>query len=155
MTLLIWSQVDYVQDLLRRDSSLGFEPEQVTVIRNQGLTLEQTRVLKSELLQDSRIALVSLAETLPGNLSRTWYEVEGEDAAKVQVRTYGVDGDFFEMLGLRMSRGRAHDFAYRVEMGIGLFVVSGALSFLVAGLTVGHQAMRAALTNPVDTLRTE
>ena len=107
MTLLIWSQVDYVQDLLRRDSSLGFEPEQVTVIRNQGLTLEQTRVLKSELLQDSRIALVSLAETLPGNLSRTWYEVEGEDAAKVQVRTYGVDGDFFEMLGLRMSRGRA------------------------------------------------
>ena len=107
MTLLIWSQVDYVQDLLRRDSSLGFEPEQVTVIRNQGLTLEQTRVLKSELLQDSRIALVSLAETLPGNLSRTWYEVQGEDAAKVQVRTYGVDGDFFEMLGLRMSRGRA------------------------------------------------
>ena len=48
-----------------------------------------------------------------------------------------------------------HDFAYRVEMGVGLFVVSGALSFLVAGLTVGHQAMRAALTNPVETLRTE
>ena len=107
MTLLIWSQVDYVQDLLRRDSSLGFEPEQVTVIRNQGLTLEQTRVLKSELLQDSRIALVSLSETLPGNLSRTWYGVKGEDAGEVQVRTYGVDGDFFEMLGLRMSRGRA------------------------------------------------
>ena len=48
-----------------------------------------------------------------------------------------------------------HDFAYRVEMGVGLFVVSGALSFLIAGLTVGHQAMRAALTNPVETLRTE
>ena len=48
-----------------------------------------------------------------------------------------------------------HDFAYRVEMGVDLFVVSGALSFLVAGLTVGHQAMRAALTNPVETLRTE
>ena len=48
-----------------------------------------------------------------------------------------------------------HDFAYRVEMGAGLFVVSGALSFLIAGLTVGHQAMRAALTNPVETLRTE
>ena len=47
------------------------------------------------------------------------------------------------------------EFVYRVEMGVGLFVVSGALSFLVAGLTVGHQAMRAALTNPVDTLRTK
>ena len=107
MTLLIWSQVGYVQDLLRRESALGFEPEQVTVIRNQGLTLEQTRVLKSELLQDSRVALVSLSETLPGNLSRTWYGVKGEDAGEVEVRTYGVDGDFFEMLGLRMSRGRA------------------------------------------------
>ena len=107
MTLLIWSQVDYVQDLLRRDSSLGFEPEQVTVILNHGLSLDQTRVLKSELLQDSRVALVSLSETLPGFLSKAWYEVEGEDAAKVQVRTYGVDGDFFGMMGLRMSRGRA------------------------------------------------
>ena len=48
-----------------------------------------------------------------------------------------------------------HDFAYRVEMGAGVFVVSGALSFLVAGLTVGHQAIRAALANPVETLRTE
>ena len=48
-----------------------------------------------------------------------------------------------------------HDFTYRVEMGVGLFLLSGALSFLVAGLTVGHQAMRAALTNPVETLRTE
>ena len=107
MTLLIWSQVGYVQDLLRRESALGFEPEQVTVVRNQMLTLEQARVLKSELLQDSRIALVSLSETLPGNLSRTWYGVKGEDAGEVEVRTYGVDGDFFEMLGLRMSRGRA------------------------------------------------
>ena len=47
------------------------------------------------------------------------------------------------------------DFAYRVEIGVGLFLLSGALSFLVAGLTVGSQAMRAALTNPIETLRTE
>ena len=46
-------------------------------------------------------------------------------------------------------------FVYRVEIGVGLFLVSGALSFVIAGLTVGHQAMRAALTNPIETLRTE
>ena len=72
MTLLIWSQVGYVQDLLRRDSSMGFEPEQVTVIDNRGLSLDQARILKSELLQDSRVALVSLSETLPGKLSKAW-----------------------------------------------------------------------------------
>ena len=47
------------------------------------------------------------------------------------------------------------DFAYHVEVGVGLFLVSGALSFAIAGLTVGHQAMRAALSDPIETLRTE
>ena len=47
------------------------------------------------------------------------------------------------------------DFAYRVEIGAGLFLVSGVLSFVIAGLTVGGQAMRAALTNPVETLHTQ
>ena len=107
MTLVIWNQVDYVQDLLRRDSALGFEPEQVTVIRNRGLSPDQARTLKSELLQDSRVALVSLSMDLPGTLGEMTYEVEGEDAGKLPVRVYGVDGGFFAMMGLRMTRGRA------------------------------------------------
>ena len=47
------------------------------------------------------------------------------------------------------------DFAYRVDIGLALFMVSGALSFAIAGLTVGGQAMRAALTSPVRTLHTK
>ncbi len=47
------------------------------------------------------------------------------------------------------------DFAYRVEIGVALFMVSGALSFVIAGLTVGGQAMRAALANPARTLHTK
>ena len=47
------------------------------------------------------------------------------------------------------------DYAYRVEVGVALFMVSGALCFLIAGLTVGGQAMRAALTNPARTLHTK
>jgi hypothetical protein len=38
---------------------------------------------------------------------------------------------------------------------VGLFLVSGALSFAIAGLTVGHQAMRAAQANPIETLYAE
>ncbi len=346
MTLLMWHQLDYVDNLLREDSILGSEPEQVVVVRNRGLTVDQARAFKTELLQDSRIAAVSLAMTVPGEGSRASQFSEGRT-----IWTYQVDGDFVEIMGLRMVQGRAltdepvdartvvinetaarvleleeplgqtmptwgdkrivgvvedfhfdgprseveplmmeqvlgwvgviivraqpghldealgviddkwaaaapyrpiqrhsleeitanlyseelmvgraltaflflaiavavvglfgmaahaahertreigvrkvfgasaggltammlrdfarpvaiafvlsvpvawwlgnewlHDFAYRVEMGAGLFVVSGALSFLVAGLTVGHQAIRAALANPVETLRTE
>ena len=48
------------------------------------------------------------------------------------------------------------EFAYRVEIGVGpVLGVGCVLSFVIAGLTVGHQAMRAALTNPIETLRAE
>ena len=346
MTLLMWHQLTFVDSLLREDSILGSEPEQVVVVRNRGLTVDQARAFKAELLQDSRIAGASLAMTVPGEGTRRSHTAEGR-----KIWTYQVDGDFVGIMGLRMVQGRAltdapadaealvinetavrvlglkeplgetistwgdkrvvgvvedfhfegprseveplfmeqlygwagvvivrvkpghldealgviddkwtavapyrpiqrhfleeitaklyseelmvgrvltaflllaiavaavglfgmaahaahertreigvrkvfgasaggltammlrdfarpvaiafvlsvpvawwlgnqwlHDFAYRVEMGAGLFLVSGALSFLIAGLTVGHQAMRAALTNPVETLRTE
>ena len=107
MTLLIWHQVDYVQDLLREDSALGFESEQVVVIRNSALSIDRARIFKAELLQDSRIAAVSLAATVPGEGSRTSYSVNPEGAEdQVMMRTYDVDGDFVEILGLRMAEGR-------------------------------------------------
>ncbi len=344
MTLLIWHQIDYIQDRFRENSILGAEPEQVVVVQNRGLTVDQAQAFKTELLQDSHIAAVSLSMTVPGEGSgASSFTAEGQ-----RINKYQVDGDFVEIMGLRMIQGRAltdepadayavvineatarimgpgktippwgvekrvvgviedfhfygprheieplvmeqvagwvgviivrvrpghldaalkviddkwaavapynliqrnsleevttklysedlmmgralavflflaiavasvglfgmaahaahertkeigirkvfgaspggltammlrdfakpvaiafllsvpiayglathwlQEFAYRVEIGVGLFLVSGALSFVIAGLTVGHQAMRAALTNPIETLRTE
>ena len=355
MTLLMWHQIGYIQDLRREGSALEFEPEQVVVVEQGGMTVDQARAFKTELLQDSRIAAVSLAQTVPGQRMGYSSDVKAEGVEEyVMMRVYGVDGDFVESMGLQMSQGRAltdepadaqaivineaavqmlgwteplgkminfrgqdrrvvgviedfhfdgphqkigpllmrpiseqwwmtvilvrvqpghldaglkviddtwaavapyrpiqrnsleevfaqlyskellmgraltvflflaivvasvglfgmaayaahertqeigirkvfgaspggltamllrdfakpiaiafllsvpiayglathwlQEFAYRVEIGVGLFLVSGALSFIIAGLTVGHQAMRAALTNPIETLRTE
>ncbi len=47
------------------------------------------------------------------------------------------------------------DFAYRIEHGIGTFVLGGILVLLAVLLTVSAQAIRAAWANPVDALRTE
>ncbi len=47
------------------------------------------------------------------------------------------------------------DFAYRIEMGIGLFVLAGLIALLVALLTVSFQAIKAALNDPVESLRYE
>ena len=344
MTLLIWHQVDYIQDRFRENSILGAEPEQVVVVDNRALTLDQAQAFKTELLQDSHIAAVSLSMTVPGEGSGA----SSTTAEGQRINKYQVDGDFVEIMGLRMIQGRAltdepadahavvineatarimgpgktippwgvekrvvgviedfhfygprheieplvmeqvagwvgviivrvrpghldaalkviddkwaavapynpiqrnsleevttklysedlmvgraltvflllaiavasvglfgmaahaahertkeigirkvfgaspggltamlmrdfakpvaiafllsvpiayglathwlQEFAYRVEIGVGLFLLSGALSFVIAGLTVGHQAMRAALTNPIETLRTE
>jgi putative ABC transport system permease protein len=46
-------------------------------------------------------------------------------------------------------------FAYRIEIGPGIFVLTLLISQLVAWLTVGYQAVKAAVANPVKSLRTE
>ncbi|WP_337044679.1 ABC transporter permease [Emticicia sp. 17c] len=47
------------------------------------------------------------------------------------------------------------NFAYKVEISWWIFVASGAGAILVALLTVGYQAVRAALVNPVKSLKTD
>jgi putative ABC transport system permease protein len=47
------------------------------------------------------------------------------------------------------------NFAYRVEISPWVFVLSGGLALVIALLTVSTQAIKAALTNPVDSLRYE
>ena len=44
-------------------------------------------------------------------------------------------------------------FAYRISLGVDVFVLSGLLAVLVALATVSFQSIRAALSNPVETLR--
>ncbi|MEQ8424077.1 MAG: FtsX-like permease family protein, partial [Cyclobacteriaceae bacterium] len=47
------------------------------------------------------------------------------------------------------------DFAYRIEINPVIFIVSGLLAFVIAWLTVGFQAIKAAKSNPVSSLRYE
>lgn len=47
------------------------------------------------------------------------------------------------------------DFAYRAEFGAGLFVWTAVGALVIAAATVGWQSGRAALRNPVDSLRAE
>jgi len=47
------------------------------------------------------------------------------------------------------------DFAYRVEITWWMFAVAGIGTLLIALITVSFQAIKAALTNPVKSLRTE
>ncbi|RPE08741.1 FtsX-like permease family protein [Chitinophaga lutea] len=47
------------------------------------------------------------------------------------------------------------DFAYRISLSWWMFALAGVLALLVAVGTVGYQALRAALNNPVNSLRSE
>lgn len=47
------------------------------------------------------------------------------------------------------------DFAYRIEIGPGIFAIAGGAALLIAFATVSWQSVKAALMNPVNSLRSE
>jgi putative ABC transport system permease protein len=47
------------------------------------------------------------------------------------------------------------DFEYRVNVGVGIFLLAIVSSIVLAWVTVGYRAVRAALANPVKSLRSE
>jgi putative ABC transport system permease protein len=47
------------------------------------------------------------------------------------------------------------DFAYKIDISLGVFVFAGSISIFIALLTVSYQAIKAAVANPVESLRTE
>lgn len=47
------------------------------------------------------------------------------------------------------------DFAYRIELGIGIFFLAGIMTLTVAWLTVSYQSVKATLINPTESLRSE
>lgn len=54
-----------------------------------------------------------------------------------------------------MMNAWLNDFVYRIKPGIGIFLLAIIVSVVIAWLTVGYKAIKAAIANPVTSLRTE
>ncbi|HNP18398.1 MAG TPA: ABC transporter permease [Fulvivirga sp.] len=46
-------------------------------------------------------------------------------------------------------------YSYKIDFGVEVYILSGLLAFIIAWLTVGYQSIKAAISNPVDSLRSE
>ncbi len=46
-------------------------------------------------------------------------------------------------------------YSYKINIGIEIYLMAGLIAFTIAWITVGYQAMKAAISNPVDSLRSE
>ena len=51
--------------------------------------------------------------------------------------------------------GWLENFAYHITIGKGIFLISMVISLGIAAMTIGYQAIKAALANPVESLRSE
>ncbi|MCK4802693.1 FtsX-like permease family protein [bacterium] len=54
-----------------------------------------------------------------------------------------------------MMKSWLNNFAYRTSLALWIFIAAGLLSLIVALLTVSYQSLKAAFSNPVDSLRYE
>ncbi|MEW2920570.1 ABC transporter permease [Muricauda sp. ANG21] len=79
--------------------------------------------------------------------------------------TFRLTTDFLKMVGIAILISMPigwfamnkwlEDFSYRIEIGWWVFVLAALLAVGVAILTVGYQSIKAAVVNPVKSLRTE
>lgn len=46
-------------------------------------------------------------------------------------------------------------YSYKIDIGIEIYLFSGLIAFIIAWITVGYQAIKAATSNPVKSLRNE
>lgn len=56
-------------------------------------------------------------------------------------------------IGYFMMDKWLQNFAFRIEPGVAIFLMSGSIAFAVAWLTISFESLRAARKNPVETLR--
>jgi len=85
--------------------------------------------------------------------------------ASVSQITYKLSIDFLKLVGiailisvplawLAMNKW-LEDFSYRTEISWGVFLIATLMALLVAILTVSSQSIKAALANPINSIKTE
>jgi hypothetical protein len=54
-----------------------------------------------------------------------------------------------------VMRNWLENFTYRIDIGVGVFILAIGVTFMVAMITVGYQSLRVAIANPVNSVRNE
>lgn len=85
--------------------------------------------------------------------------------ASVSQISYRLSIDFLKLVGLAIlvslplgwfaMNKWLEDFSYRIEIGIWVFVLASLLAVVISIITVSYQSIKAAIVNPVKSLKTE
>ncbi|MEM6631033.1 MAG: ABC transporter permease [Bacteroidota bacterium] len=105
-TLVVREQLSFIQN-----KKLGFNKEQVLILRNTYTLEDQIQVFKQRLLQDPNIAYATISGYMPvqpSNTSNTVFWPRGEKTQErsIIMNNWTVDFDYVPTLGLEILEGR-------------------------------------------------
>ena len=110
IVLLIGSMVVYRQLRFIQDKKLGFEKENVLVLRDIGLLDNRLAVFKERMLQNHSVISASASSNIPATIVRnTGTVIKGRNASQensILSNNWWVDFDFVKTMGLEMAEGR-------------------------------------------------
>ncbi len=106
-TLVIYNQLNYI-----RNKNLGYNREQVLILKNAYSLGNSAKTFKDEVLQIPGVVAVARAGTLPTSGSGDWNKnAFSKDASMnasgtVTIADWSVDADYVPTLGMKMVQGR-------------------------------------------------
>jgi putative ABC transport system permease protein len=110
-TLVVFGQLKFFQN-----KRLGFEKEQVLVVRNPGSLGNKVSSFKEALRQNSQVTHVSGSNTLPSRSFRNMIFISKDVVNKFNLNLCVCDFDFLETLKLEMAEGRFFSQEFSTDM---------------------------------------
>jgi putative ABC transport system permease protein len=103
-TIVVYEQLNYIQN-----KKLGFEKDQILVLRNSGVLGNNEAILKEQLRKDPRVINVTNSGFLPvksnyNDMTLTF--PDGNTALSRRTNVYQVDEQYIPTLGMQMEEGR-------------------------------------------------
>ena len=103
-TIIVYQQMKYI-----REKKLGYDKEQLLIIANSWLLGKNERVLRDELLKDSRVANVTISSYRPAGWSDNNNALsypEGQENRLTTSLEYKIDERYIPTLSIEMAAGR-------------------------------------------------
>ncbi|KPM47376.1 ABC transporter permease [Jiulongibacter sediminis] len=112
-TLVVGYQMHFIQN-----KDVGYEREQIIVLRDAGRLGNNLDAFKTELKSDSRVASVTTSAFVPAgstDQNGTTVDTKHEPIQVIRTKVYNIDEDYIPTLGMTMVQGRNFSQEYGSE----------------------------------------
>ncbi len=99
---------------------------------------------------ERRTKEIGIRKVLGASVSQIWMMLSKDFILLVMISSVIASS-----VALYFLQGWLQKYAYRINIGAGVFIISAVAAILITVITVSFQAIKAALANPAESLRTE